>query len=76
MNGKKAKLFRSLAGVDSKDSNDRVYQVDKRTLRDKVIRNLAGDITHKFTTGTYVMVSCPRLLCKALKKNYLKGKRK
>ena len=73
MNGKKAKLLRGLAGVSSKDSSDRVYQVLEHTKRSKVIKNLANEVTHRFTTGTYILSPCARLLCKKLKQSYKKG---
>ena len=75
MNGKKAKILRGLAGVNSADSGDRVYHAVKHTIRNKVIKNLAGEVTFRHTTATFALSPCARLLYKNLKKNYLESSR-
>lgn len=66
MRGTKAKRLRGLAGVTGKET--RIYEVLEHTKRNKIINNLAGEVTHRYSTGTYILSPSTRLLYKNLKK--------
>mgnify|MGYP003652407722 CR=1 FL=1 len=73
MNGKKAKLLRSLASV--KSSDEQLYIAVEHTLRNKQIKNALGEVTHNYRTGTLKLKEGSRILYKMLKKNYLSSLR-
>lgn len=77
MNGKKAKLFRKLAGVTSQTQETRKYFGEKHTVRNKTVdhptllnEDGTKQVIARFRTATYKLVEGPRLLNKMLKKQY------
>ena len=75
MRGSKAKKLRKLAGVSSKENQDRSYYGQEHTVRRKVIKNLAGEVTHRYQTATFKLNPCTRLAYKMLKAHYVKLQR-
>ncbi len=83
MNGKKARMLRSLAGTSSSKGLKQQYVVKKGTERlhphfdvsftpeGQMVRELIG----QFKTFSVVMDSGPRVVYKALKKRYLTAMR-
>ncbi len=77
MNGKKAKLFRRLAGVNKQTRQDVSYHGVEHTVRKKAIEhpfelNADGSpvILGHYQTASYALNQGPRLLVKILKKQY------
>jgi hypothetical protein len=68
MNGKKAKLLRGLAGV-SLDMPPR-YKDVAHTLRNREVRDFAGDVKGRYQTVTKALDACPRHVYKIMKKMY------
>lgn len=73
MNGKKAKMLRGLAGVNKQSQDARTYHGAEHTVRNKVIKDFAGEVTHRFRTATYQMNANARVMYKMLKKQYVRG---
>ena len=82
MNGKKAKMFRALAGVNKQNQEARSYHGVAHTVRNKTITNPMlldakglPQITHRFTTATYALNQGAHLLNKMLKNKYKAARR-
>lgn len=80
MNGRKAKLFRSLAAVTKEEQENRSYHGEKSTVRTKEVlhpnkldTNGKPLVLAKYQTATYKLNAGPRLLYKMLKKQYKKA---
>ena len=75
MNGRKAKMFRALAGVSKSDKN--TYKGIGNTVRTKEVlhptklnSNGKPKVIGKYKTATYALNNCARVLNKLLKKQY------
>lgn len=70
MNGRKAKLLRSLAGVKASDEATRKYIPEESTKRTKRMTDALGDMQYEFTTCTWLLAPSARKLYKMLKVGY------
>lgn len=82
MNGKKAKLFRALAGVNKQNAGSRSYHGVEHTVCKHEVHHptlLTEDgkkmVIGHYTTATYALNQCARLLNKMLKGKYKTAKR-
>lgn len=73
MNGKKAKMLRRLAGVNTSDTIPQQYTVIKHTQRNREFKNLLGETIGRVATGTLQLASGSRALYKFMKKGYKQG---
>ena len=56
-----------LSGVTRETQANRKYQEITRTVRDRVVKNLLGETTHKVRTATLTLVPDQRSTYKILK---------